>query len=235
MSELLKQALKRGPECPAPEVLIEALESPNNAAEVRKHVAGCPACQAEVALFQGFESPTPVSGEERQAIDFIVARLNERMRPPQKESLFARLFSGLTVSSARMGAFAMAAAVVILGVGLTTQWRARQVQPVAETGVVRSAKIRMNTPLENLTSAPSEISWQPVEGAATYEVSVAEVDRTVVFYNKFTSSVLQVPVELGRLLVPGKTLAFRVTARDAAGKELATTGALDLKVEVSGR
>ncbi len=233
MSELLKQALKRGPECPALEVLIAALENPNTETGVRKHVSACPACQSEVALFQGFEAATPVTGEERQAVDFIVARLNERMRSPQKESLLTRLFGSLTPG--RMGAFAMAAAVVILGVGLTTQWRARKVEPVAETSVVRSAKIRLNTPLENLATAPSEISWYPVAGAATYEVSVAEVDRTVVFYNKFTSSVLQVPAELSRLLLPGKTLAFRVTARDAAGRELATTGDLDLRVEVSGR
>ncbi len=233
MSELLKQALKRGPECPEIEVLIESLESPNTSAGVRRHVADCAACQAEVALYQGFEASTPVSGEERQAVDFIVARLADRMLPPKRESVFARLFGSLT--PVRMGAFAMAAAVVVLGVGLTTQWRARQVEPVAETGIVRSTKIRVTTPLENVSRAPAEIAWQAVEGATTYDVSVAEVDRTVVFYNKFTTSVLPVPADLARLLVPGKTLTFRVTARDSAGKELATTGAVTLRVDVAGR
>ena len=136
------------------------------------------------------------------------------------------------MSPVRLGGFALAAAAVILSVGLASQWRTRHLEPVGETGVTRSATIRVETPLDHLAAAPAEIRWQAVEGAGAYEILIAEVDRTVVFHKNFTTPVLPVPLELGSLLVPGKSLTLKITARDAAGKELATSGPLSLRVEL---
>ncbi|MCU1329377.1 MAG: hypothetical protein JWN34_4747 [Bryobacterales bacterium] len=148
-------------------------------------------------------------------------------------SIWSRLVGAWSLSPS-LGGLALAAAAVVLAVGLASQWRDRGSDPVSETqgAVLRSTTIRVQTRLENLTSAPAEIRWEPVDGAAVYEVSVAEVDRSEIFHKTFTAPVLLVPADLARLLVPGKTLSFRVTARDASGKEVASSGPLSLRVEL---
>jgi hypothetical protein len=225
MNGNLKDALRRGPGCPPMEELLEGGKS------AASHAETCPGCQAELTLYGSFE--TPPSKDELEAVAFIEARL----KPVAQPSLWSRLVGARSFSPSGLGGLVLAAAAVIFAVGVASQWRDRRSDTVSESqgAVLRSTTIRVLTPLENLTSAPAEIRWVPVDGAALYEVSVAEVDRSVIFHKTFTAPVLSVPADLATLLVPGKTLSFRVTARDASGKELASSGPLSLRVELPGR
>ena len=50
--------------------------------------------------------------------------------------------------------------VAVLSIGLISQWRGRQVEPVAESDaprVMRSRTVQITTPLEELKQAPAEI------------------------------------------------------------------------------
>jgi len=218
VSDLLRQALRRGPDCPPLEALLAGGQA--------EHVSGCAGCQAELALFASFEAPLPANESERQAIPVIVNRL--RPKP-----FLARFFG----SRARLGGLALAAAAVILALGLASQWRTGRLEPVPETAVpvYRSPVIRVTPPLEDLSRPPAEIRWDAVKGAAVYDVSVAEVDRNIIFNDSLTNPVLSVPASLSKLIVPGKTLSFRVSARDSAGRELASSGSVTLRVRIPNR
>ena len=234
MSQNLRDVLRRGPECPPIELLIESLESERDS-KIRLHASTCPACRAEIALYQGFEAP--VEPEEREAVDFIVRRLHQNTAKSKKPSLLERLLSPLRWSPG-LGAWAMAAAVVVLSVGLVSQWRTRQAEPVAETEagkVLRSGTIRIETPLEDVASVPGEIRWEPVAGAASYDVTLSEVDRTVIFHGSFTTNVLVVTGPFSKLIVPGKKVFLTVSARDAGGNELAASGRTAIQMEIQSQ
>ena len=57
MSMDLRDALRHGADCPAPDVMIEAMEHGGAGREmIAPHVEKCPACQTELAMFRGFDN-----------------------------------------------------------------------------------------------------------------------------------------------------------------------------------
>ena len=217
MSEVFRRALRHGEDCPPPEAMIEAME--HGAAgheEIPAHVKRCPACQTELALFRGFEAGE-VKADERDAVDYILRRLRGEESAPGP-SLWQRLTGFWT--PVRMGGFAVAAAALLLTIGLSTQWQSRRGTPetMQENDVLRSAVIRGISPQGDVAAFPDQIRWEPVPGAAEYNVTLSEVDRNVIFHKKFTTPALDVPQEVRTLMVPGKTVLLLITAMDSSGR-----------------
>ena len=101
--------------------------------------------------------------------------------------------------------------------------------------MTRSALIRGVEPEGEVAEFPAQIRWEAVAGAASYEVSLMEVDRTVIFHNSFTTPVLEVPVNIRRLVVPGKMVVLSIRATDANGVELAQSGQKKIRVRLSAQ
>jgi hypothetical protein len=183
------------------------------------HIAACPRCQAERALLAEFESIKP-EPEEEAKVTWISQRLEMRLsanRPaPLPEPRWRRW---LNFHSLGTFGFAMAAAVLVVAVsaGFFERRQPGLVEPRGELAM-RSEEIAVIAPLGDLDGAPLALQWQPVAGAASYEVRVTEVDRTPVFVGQTITASSALP---SGLVVPGKPLLWQVVAKDAAGHTLA--------------
>jgi hypothetical protein len=235
MSMDLREALRHGEDCPAPQVMIEAMEHGGAGRElIAPHVEKCPACQTELAMFRGFET-SEVRSDEKEAVDFIVRRLRGEREPEPAITFWQGLVGWLT--PVRMGGFSLAAAAVLLTVGLNSQFQTRRgvTEPLPESSVTRSALIRGVEPEGEVAEFPRQIRWEAVAGAVSYEVTLTEVDRTVIFHNSFTTPVLEVPAGIRTLVVPGKMVILSIRATDANGIELAQSGQKKIQVRSSAK
>jgi hypothetical protein len=172
-----------------------------------------------LALFRSFES-CEVDAGERAAVDYIVRRL----RSPQSVPWWRRLLAFGT--PVRLGGFAVATAALLLTFDLSTQWQARRtiLPPGQQDDVLRSSAVRGILPQGEVAVFPPVIRWEPVPGATLYTVSLTEVDRNVIFHKNVTTSVLDVPPDVLKLIVPGKTVLLEITASDASGKQISQSG-----------
>jgi hypothetical protein len=231
MSQNMREALRHGDDCPTVEILIEAME--HGAAgrpAIASHVEKCPACQTELAMFRGFEAGK-VRADEREAVDSIVRRLRRETEPGPAVTFWPRILGWLT--PVRMGGLALVAAAILLTVGLSTQWQTRRgvSDSLPESGVTRSAAIRGISPQGEVAAFPEQIRWEPVPGAVEYDVTLSEVDRNVIFHKTFTTPALEVPTDIRRIIVPGKTVLLLISARNAAGLEMARSGMIRIVVQ----
>ncbi len=235
MSKDFRDALRHSGDCPPVEALIDVMEkgAAGDRAGFRKHVSACAACQTELALYREFEAGE-VRNDERADVAFIVDRLRGI---PKKESRRTRGFwQGVWPFQwgvpTWMGATAVAIAVILLTVGVVSQWRGQQRHPLSDDEAIRSVAITITSPRGDVKESPHSIEWQPVSGASEYTVTLREVDHTLMFHNKVTSPRLLLPEERRTLLRPGKTVLVQVSASDAAGREIATSGAVSFRVDI---
>ena len=126
----------------------------------------------------------------------------------------------------RAAAFAAASLLVIVaacvysrrGAAPEIQWT-----PDNSNRITRSGTLVLHAPAGDLTSIPTKLQWSEVPGAASYEVRILEVDQTVLWRGSTTASELTLPQEIRQRLVPGKTMLWNVTGRDAAGQNIAVS------------
>jgi hypothetical protein len=217
-----KAALAPTAECIPLEQLGSALSEVQ-----RTHVSSCPRCQAELALFEEFEASAPVEGEGA-AVTWIARDLERRAAgaPPAlpRWRAWARIpawrFSG-----------ALAALVMLAGVTAYVSRNRGMLEPGGpSTPVYRSQAVVVSAPLGDLDTAPAEFRWQAVPGAASYTVEVLEVDRHSLWKADSRETHAAVPAQLRRVIVPGKTLVWEVTAKDGAGASIGTSGAQRFRV-----
>lgn len=233
-NSVINTALQRGPDCPSFDALTQALELREGAADrvsAEQHVKGCAACRTELALFQEFELGR-ARPEEIAEADWIAARLAGSLANKKSTAVGTRprWWQRLWSSPAGLGAVA-AAAVVILAVVLAVPWR--HSEPVREGSgdVLRSAPLRAIEPAGELSVVPKEFRWSAVDGAATYVVTVTEVDRTVLFRGNVSATSLPVSSEVKRVIQPGKTLLWKVSAEDVSGRKLTESGEQRFRLE----
>ena len=227
MSDVVRQAIQHGADCPPLEVLIEAMQNPAPGSEaIAEHTNICPACQTELTLFREFEL-AEAKPDERDALKYIVNRLQGK---PLSSSLWATLRAFFT--PLRVGGLALGAAALLTVVGITTEWQHTHFgsSPMSEGDALRSVTVRGVVPQGNIPSFPEEIRWDGVAGAAAYDVTVTEVDGNVVFHKSFTTTRLQTPAELHRIMVPGKTILLQVNAVNASGSFVAQSGTIRVSV-----
>src|SRR5215469_1052304 len=81
MTDPLRRALRHGPDCPSAESLIDVIEhgAPGDRSVIESHLQSCPACQAELALYRGFQAAN-VQPDEKKAVEAILTRLESGAR-----------------------------------------------------------------------------------------------------------------------------------------------------------
>ena len=91
-------------------------------------------------------------------------------------------------------------------------------------GVLRSRAVTLVAPVDDVERAPTELRWEPVPGAASYAVTMTEVDRTEVWRAEVKGPQAPLPAAVRARIVPGKPFQWQVEARDASGAVVAGSG-----------
>jgi hypothetical protein len=223
---VLRNALEPTPEC----VDISRFGQELTGSE-KAHLAECPRCEAEFALWREFEESTPTA-DEGAAVQWIVSDLRRR----QSSSTAKRAFAHNWVAAFLRPSVLAAAASVLLAVGIgymALEPEPPIARPESRGQVYRSEQIDVVAPVGEVTSPPRELSWSNVDGATRYDVQVLEIDNTVLWQGSSSTAHVTLPSTLVRQFVPGKSVLWEVTARDAAGASLASSGRQRFRVAVS--
>ena len=228
--EMLREALRPGPDCMSVEVLLQSMDQPPGAPArlvAERHVAECPRCSGELALAREFAYGQP-QPEEIEAVEWIAARTNRNSGRGRK-GWWARIWS-TTGGKTGLVAIAAAAAVLMIAVNLRTKPALPEIGGSQE--IFRSAPLHAVSPTGETRTAPDVFEWTKVEGAAGYVLTIEEVDHTPVFQSTVDATSTPVPAQARKILQTGRPLVWSVIARDAKGAEIASSGAQ--RVVVSG-
>jgi hypothetical protein len=129
------------------------------------------------------------------------------------------------------------AAAFTIAAGLIIVMSIRPKQPAATVGeqgeVLRSEPLRAVAPVGDLKAVPDEFRWTAIPGAARYDITVTEVDRTILLQRKIEMTVVPIPEQLRELMKSGTTLLWSVSAENRAGRELARSGVQHFRLQPS--
>jgi len=214
----MRAASARTPDC----VPIERLGEVLTDAE-QMHVASCARCQTELALRSDFETAVPTD-DERLPTQWIASELRRRHGAEKSSPGHWR--------TATRPLLALAAGIVLVAsVGYIVWDREPTLhQPSLSAPLERGRSIGALAPTGDVQRAPDAFSWAAVEGATTYELTVMEVDRTVLWRESSSVPRVTPPAILAARLVPGKTVLWKVMARNAAGSVIAESAVVSLRV-----
>lgn len=194
------------------------------APEWKAHVPDCPHCQAELAMMREMLSGNPVASELAD-VNWVAGRIR-RVTVDQTAAAIPWWRNWFQVGPA------LAALLLVVSVG-TYLRRAPEPGEVryGGPGELRSSRIVANGPVGTLTERPAGFVWQPVPGAARFEVSVEEVSGYIVWKGTAMGTSVAVPAEVAAKMLPGKTLLWRVTAFDAQAGKLAESEMTRFRME----
>ena len=220
--QTLKAIVEPTPDCISMDRFAEGLTPAD-----RDHLADCARCQAEAAVWNGASDAAPRPGEAA-AVQWIVEELRRRNQRPAPAPHAAGI--GRWLSWRPLSALAAGVALVV-----TLGYLTRDREPaVSGTGAgpetYRSAQLQVRAPIGDQPAAPRQLEWGTVPGAVGYDVSILEVDRTVLWTGTTTEPRLALPAAVAGRLVPGKTVLWEVAARDASGRRLAVSGTQSFRV-----
>jgi hypothetical protein len=216
-----REGVSAGENCLPLEALERLAEGDSSDLKNSQHVAGCPHCQAELAMLKSFNSSLP-SAKDEKAVEWVVAQLQGAKNVPSS-SPRVPFWRALL----RMPNLAMAAALTLaIGLGLSLYVSNRQERPVlhvtpTEIQNMRSGDIRLTDPSGELDRTPENFRWTALPQAKSYSVQLLEVDGTVLWSGQTEDNVLIASPELKSKIRPGKQLLWTVTALDASGKPIA--------------
>jgi hypothetical protein len=234
--ETLAEGLRAGAACPETERLVMAVAGELPAAERERllaHAAACPACAAELELARGFERAP--EAEETADVAWIVEQVERRRREQAPVAKVLPMRPRRAAGAPGRWTAWAAAAALALAVGLSF-WAVRDgggpgLPDRSYQDALRGGSIAWTTPLGTLAAAPSEISWEPVAGAASYRVEILDVaGRPVLDATPGAPEWNLTAAERTRL----ETFVLyrvRVSALDASGRELAASELADLRLE----
>ena len=229
--EVMKAAFGPTKDCLLPEILEALAESSGDSgalSRARTHLNSCAYCQSELHLLREFMA-AEVRPEDASAVDFIVSRLARPQRstaarkPTWWEVIFAR---------PRMPAY-LAAATILLLVGVGAYFRQRQAPGAPQPMVYRSHQFNANAPSGDIPDAPSRFSWREVPGAVRYDVVVMEVDRTPVWSIETAGAFTDAPADIRRIMTPGRSFLWQVVARNSAGEKIAESNLQNFHVAIA--
>ena len=218
---ILRQALAPGADCLSVEKLELCLRG-EIANEFSAHLASCVHCRAELELLRAFYAD-PRSPAETEAVREITQRLRapQTVGPAVPRSWWQDFLQARWLSPA---ALAAAALLIVTAVGLEVRHGAApriEAPNRAADSVLRSGRVTLIAPAGDLASAPAQVQWQPVAGAAKYEVRLFEVDRSEVWRDSTPGLQKDIPQPVRARIVPAKPFLLQVAAFDAAGRQLA--------------
>lgn len=186
------------------------------------HVAQCPRCQAELALFASLDAAEPRPGEGA-AVAWIAAETRRRLGaaglvPAPEPAAAPRRTSWLP-------SWALMAASLVAVIGGAFLLRAPAVTIDVPAGeVYRSAGLEVVAPSGDVEAVPEAFTWTPVTGAVRYDLRVREVDGTELWRGTSPDPRLELPAAVRTEVLPAKTLEWQVIASDAGGRSLADSG-----------
>ena len=199
----------------------------------RDHLAHCVRCETEMALWQEFRDATPRS-DEGAAVQWVVAEVGRRRSStsttPARRPSWRHWFGAPWIRPVAVAA----TLVVAVGVGYVLQDREPSIDVTPSSGdVYRSTRIESPAPTGDLAAPPSVFTWVPVAGAASYDVVVLEVDRTILWRTATREARLELPSSVMAHFVAGKAILWEVTARGPDGAMLAESGTQRFRVAAS--
>lgn len=223
--ERLAEAYAGAPDCPAPEVFLEASWNELREEErtrIEEHALRCPACASERELARSFDESLAAEGSTSEDVDWVVSRLRDRA-PVRRRRVVP--YWGLA-----------AAAVVVLGVavGLLAVRTPGPALPDPGSGpsVMRSAGIRVVQPVDDILDFPDKFQWEKVEGAENYRVRVRGVDGTILWEKTVHAPEVNLPERLRESMHRAVRYRWSVDAFDPDGGLLAGSGPVEFLVVI---
>jgi hypothetical protein len=231
--KMWQEAAAASKDCLPLEVLERMTNNVSADPKAAAHLATCAHCQTELALLKNFEQSTP-SADEGAAVAWIAAQLERRQNAPLAQQKTARVPFWRTMFRVPYLAGAAAlVAVLVLGISLHNAGNSdnpSRINPGLGTGQFRSGAVHLVSPIGDQNSAPQEFRWDAIQGAASYSVELKDVAGVTLAGANSAQNALQVTPEMKAVMVSGKPIKWKVTALDAAGKEIANSSAEQFKV-----
>lgn len=219
----VKRALQSTPEC----LPLDRLGSSLSEVE-RVHVESCLRCQTEMAVWEALER-TDREPSEGAAVQWIAAELKRRRSPQRTDASVP----WRVLQSVRGLAALAASAALAITIGYIAWDREPGVgEPRDQAPIYRAGQLQTIAPLGDVSSAPQKLEWSAVAGAARYDVSVLEVDRSVIWRTSVETTKVILPDSVSKLCVPGKTLLWEISARDRSGVVVAESGTQRFRVSL---
>ena len=133
-------------------------------------------------------------------------------------------------------AMALSAAALLIVVGGATHLR-RGVGNVPEADrpiIYRSAQFHTVAPLETVAAAPPAFVWEPVSGAASYEVRLMDVDQSPIWSATTSETSLPTPAPVQRFMTGGRGFFWTVVARNQNSEKISETNLQKLYIRPAG-
>lgn len=223
--ERLAEAYADAPDCPAPEVFLDASWrdlSDEERLHIEDHAKRCPACASERELARNFDVNGPVEEHSPKDVDWVVSRLEGRTRftPRRRSALW-----GLA-----------AAAVVVVGIAagllaVRTPGPALP-DPGSAPSVKRSASIDAIQPTGEILDFPDRFAWEAVLGAEHYRVRVFGIDDTILWEKTVRYPEVSLPDPLRDSLHRAVRYRWSVEALDANEGLVARSGSVEFLVSI---
>ena len=231
--KIWQEAAAATKDCLPLEVLERMVDNTSRDAKAAAHLAGCAHCQTELAMLKNFEQSTP-SADEGAAVAWIAAQLERQQNAPAAQQKAATVpFWRTMFRIPYLAGAAALAAVLIVGISLYhgNSDGPGKLNPGLGNGQFRSGAIHLVSPVSDVPQAPTEFHWDAVQGASSYQVELKDVAGITLASAKSTQNVLPITPEMKASMISGKPLKWKVTALDAAGKEIANSSLEQFKVK----
>ena len=203
--------------------VLEGRRGEEERSQASAHVANCSYCGSELALLHEFENPT-IQASEQGAVDGIAARLRKTSPAaplPWWKGLLEQFWTPRILGPVSIG---FAALFVAITIGIQSRHSPGQPIILPEHEVTRSQVVAVIAPIGDQTQVPDELRWQAVPGAERYLVKVSEVDTTELWGATVAQTSVSLPSSILARIAPLKTLIWQVTAENATGAVLASSG-----------
>lgn len=232
-AKIWQEAAAETKDCLPLETLEQMMDNSSRDAKAQAHLSGCAHCQTELAMLKSFEQSTP-SADEGAAVAWIAAQLERRQNAPAAQQKAARVpFWRAMFRVPYMAGAAALAAVLIVGISLYHGGSDEpgRLNPGVGNSPFRSGAVHLVSPIAEQASAPTEFRWDAIQGASSYTVELKDVAGITLASAKTTQNFLAASSEMKSVMISGKPLKWKVTAMDAAGKEIANSSMEQFKVK----
>lgn len=223
--EPLARMLQTGPDC----LPLERLGAPLSSAD-RDHLDGCARCQTELALLEA--SASTETQDERADVRWVTEQLRRGHGGITRAPSPART---PWLSASRLLPLA---ATLIFGllIGYAVWDPEPKVGPLGGAQqVYRTGGLQGLAPSGDLPAPPVLLEWSAYAGAVRYDVSITEVDGTILWRTSAEVPRVELPSSLKVRFLPGKTILWQVTAKDASGAPIADSGPQRFRVSIPRR
>lgn len=217
----LSQVLGSSEECFPLDRLVTAIEGKcgsEEQASAERHLAACPHCEAELALFREFESPE-IRPEERADVEAIVTHLRRNSPVPITAPWWKSLWNFKILAPASIAVAGLLAIAVFV-----PRPHEPQLGSFTSDDTLRSQRLEALSPIGNVKAVPEVLRWSPVKGARSYRVRLFEVDNTLLWEAEVQTVSVRIPDPISKQAIPLKKLYWQVTAFEQAGNALADSG-----------